>query len=639
MSKHFIRGGQTALHFIRMFVQVSKKLLKFGVVSYLLLAGILVYRGTSPYQRYLLGQYCVARLALVIQGEQAEHQFRGMRGEKFKLKASQFARDPFVKASLYVSQTAFCNSFLIVAFSMILIMVFLYEKGRRQLILEEIRGAFFLKPKLLRIFLTKHQKNSDITLGGVPLVKGAETQHILVTGTTGAGKSVCMMELMDNIRRRKQRAIVYDVVGAFIQHYYRPGRDIILNPLDERCPSWNIWQEGQDVADFEAHAASLMPLHLSGNDPFWIHSARTIFSTLAEQLKATDNMRTQSLLRPMFSSNLSALNTLLRGTVAETLVAEGVEKMALSIKATLSTYCKCLRYLKEEGNTPLFSIKQWLQQEKHDGWIFIASNAEKLEAVKPLISVWMDIAARGALSLSPSFDRRIWFLIDELASLHRLPSLSLLLSQGRKYGVCAVTAFQDIHQIRAIYGRDDSEALLSMYNTNLCYRTKCPDTAHWLSRVVGQREIVEKKEGFSYGANDVRDGVSMHQERRKEPLILDTEFLRLGDNEAYLVLPENVPITKIKLFPKNRDICTPTLIPRNFAEFSLLREAKENAAAAKAPPEKEIESQPAPNPNAKTPSFLPPVPTPSSHKGKKNKASTHSSKSLKNKQPEPDLML
>ena len=150
-----------------------------------------------------------------------------------------------------------------------------------------------------------------------------------------------------------------------------------------------------------------------------------------------------------------------------------------------------------------------------------------------------------------------------------MSSLNVLLSQGRKYGVCNVTAFQDIHQLRSIYGRDEAEALLSMYNTNLCYRTKCPDTAMWMSRLTGQREIIEKREGFSYGANDIRDGVSVHQERRKEPLILDTEFLKLNDCEAYMLLPENTPVTKIKLIAKKRPVLSEALVARKLLELSL----------------------------------------------------------------------
>jgi type IV secretory pathway TraG/TraD family ATPase VirD4 len=77
-----------------------------------------------------------------------------------------------------------------------------------------------------------------------------------------------------------------------------------------------------------------------------------------------------------------------------------------------------------------------------------------------------------------------------------------------------------------------------------------------MSYLTGQRESVEQREGFSYGANTVRDGVSIQSERRQEPLILPTEFLRLNDKEAYMVLPGEIPISKIKLkFRKRKVFC------------------------------------------------------------------------------------
>ena len=573
MLKNFTRGGQTTMHAIRMFGQVSKRLILLSFLLYTVVAGLYIQQKTNKYQWYLLGNYAQALLEIAIQGDKALHHVKEPTGNIITMAANKFIRHRFLLQQLnnfsiaiqYVLLTSLKASGLFLIGCIIL----LRYRGKLQTVNQDVRGALFLEAKHLKKFLKKHKKCSDLNIGGVPLVKDSETKHILITGTTGSGKSVCMMELMDRIRKRGQKAIVYDDSGTFIKHYYREGRDVILNPLDKRSPSWNIWQEGQDLADFEAMAASLMPLHLSGSDPFWIHSARTIFSTLANKLKDTGNTNTKALLRPMFSAD-NSLNNLLQGTVAEVLVAESLEKMALSIKSTLATYCKSFLYLPDEGTEQLFSIKDWIQKEKNDSWIFIATSADKLEALKPLISVWIDVAARNLLSLTPSFDRRIWLLVDELASLHRLSSLNVLLSQGRKYGVCNVTAFQDIHQLRSIYGRDEAEALLSMYNTNLCYRTKCPDTAMWMSRLTGQREIIEKREGFSYGANDIRDGVSVQQERRKEPLILDTEFLKLNDCEAYMLLPENTPVTKIKLMAKKRPILSVALVARKLLELSLI---------------------------------------------------------------------
>jgi len=269
------------------------------------------------------------------------------------------------------------------------------------------------------------------------------------------------------------------------------------------------------------------------------------------------------------------LASLLQGSVAESLVSDKNEKTALSIKATLSTYCKALMYLKDDSEGSLFSIRRWLMEDKGDSWLFIASNALKIDALKPLLSVWLDVAAKSVLSLPQSSTRRLWFFLDELASLHRLPSLTNTLSRGRKYGGCFVAAIQDFHQLRSIYGRDETEALISLFNTNLCFRTKGPDSANWMSRIMGSREILEQKEGFSYGANDMRDGVSIHQERRKEPIVMDAEFLSLEDLQAFLKLPGEWPISKLVFNIRQREALQEAYIAREISLSSFIAESPE----------------------------------------------------------------
>jgi hypothetical protein len=75
----------------------------------------------------------------------------------------------------------------------------------------------------------------------------AEGQHIEIMGDTGAGKSRLIMQLLLQIKGRGHSAIVYDPACEFVQRFYDANRgDIILNPLDARCPYWGPTDDGQE---------------------------------------------------------------------------------------------------------------------------------------------------------------------------------------------------------------------------------------------------------------------------------------------------------------------------------------------------------------------------------------------------------
>jgi type IV conjugative transfer system coupling protein TraD len=302
-------------------------------------------------------------------------------------------------------------------------------------------------------------------------------------------------------------------------------------------------------------------LHLANSDPFWINAARIIFATVAFKQRE-QKPTTRNLLEVLFSEDLNNIKELIKNTVAETLTSEKIEKTALSIKATLSTHCKSLLYLPDESKAQqLFSIRNWIRTE-NDSWLFIATNEDNALAIRSLISAWLDVAVRTVLSLEPSLTRRLWFFMDELPSLYQLPSLKGALARGRKFGVCFTATIQDIHQLRLIYGIELAEALLSLFNTKLCFRTGSPESARWAEQAMGHQEVVEMREGFSYGANDVRDGVTLNQERRKTPVVMDTEFLKLDNLEAYLKLPGNYPIAKVKFAYIERSKIAHTIVAR-----------------------------------------------------------------------------
>lgn len=141
-------------------------------------------------------------------------------------------------------------------------------------------------------------------------------------------------------------------------------------------------------------------------------------------------------------------------------------------------------------------------------------------------------------------ERRIWFIIDELASLQNLPRLQTGLAEARKYGGCILVGFQSKPQLDVIYGREMNEAMLDLFNTKIFFRSTEPSTQNWISKVLGEKEEEEATENISYGANTIRDGVSVGRQKRTKPLIMATEVSQLKDLECYVKLPGNYPITK-----------------------------------------------------------------------------------------------
>ena len=73
------------------------------------------------------------------------------------------------------------------------------------------------------------------------------------------------------------------------------------------------------------------------------------------------------------------------------------------------------------------------------------------------------------------------------------------------------------------------------------------DTAQWSADSLGRSEIEEVTEGFSYGANTIRDGVSLTPRRELRALALPSEIMRLANLEGYLKFPGPFPVASIRL--------------------------------------------------------------------------------------------
>ncbi len=283
----------------------------------------------------------------------------------------------------------------------------------------------------------------------------------------------------------------------------------------------------------------------TAQDPFWINAARTIFAAAAYRMRKESSPTILPLLRYLLTAEIGELQSLLQGTEAESLMSEKTEKTAISIKSVLATYLKSLCYLKDEG-TP-FSIRQWLQNDNASHWLFISSLGDNHESLKPLITAWLDIAVNALLSLPENSKRRIWVILDELGSLQQLPYLTSALAEARKFGGCFVIGIQSIAQLAKTYGHEGGREISSLLNTRFLFRIPDPDIAQWSAKNLGETTLQEMREGISYGASAMRDGVSLQKMEREKPVISASEIMRLPDLSCYVRLPGAYPIVQLNM--------------------------------------------------------------------------------------------
>lgn len=168
------------------------------------------------------------------------------------------------------------------------------------------------------------------------------------------------------------------------------------------------------------------------------------------------------------------------------------------------------------------------------------------EASKPLLACWLECAASAVLGLPPSPDRRIWFVLDELADLPRVDNLARLLPEGRKFGAAVVLTFQALGQMRHRYGPQIAESMLGCCNTKLFLQTIDSDTRQWTSQTIGDCEVEIQTMTDALADGDDEARTTLGRMRKMRPAVLESE-LRLPKFEGYLLFPDGLPVARIRL--------------------------------------------------------------------------------------------
>lgn len=577
------RGGQTLIHFLRMLHQTLKRYFKVVFVIYAISSVALGFWLTNPVDRYMGFKYYFSKL-------QADHlnlktsnaNLTLPNGRVVTVTNQAIADSPLMRKN---GETLYNNLLLgaalaaaIAALAALFLYRYLVRRGKSEAEDEHVRGAELTEKlnlkNLAEIMVQQSGLPSRITMAGIPLLNGQENSGILLSGSPGVGKSTAIRDILSQLRSQNRKAVIYDISGEFVKRFYRKGIDVILNPFDARSHSWDVWCEGRNEMDYDRHAKAAIPESHDG-DPFWILSAQLLFSAISQQLGDRYEVpEMEHLMNIILRMSADQIAHVVADTDARNVINVDADKLASSVRAIITAYTRNLKYF-AKCKGPRFSFKDWAKNEDDRSFVFITVRDDMKAALKSPMTMLIESALSAILSIEPDPDRLIGVVVDEIKTLNPIPSVPDFAATGRKFGGLFVIGLQSPSQMVQLFGEEGAKALFDIIGTFAAFRINGIDGAKWSARQLGDREIESANENTSFGANDVRDAVSVNHTLKEGDLLLASQITELYDLECYLRLGRGLPVSKIKYVHDNMKKVAEGIVEADFLVKSELKHAFE----------------------------------------------------------------
>lgn len=345
---------------------------------------------------------------------------------------------------------------------------------------------------------------------GLTISRIQEVQHLGIFGTPGAGKSLIMHYLTEQILARGDRIILNDTKGDVTACL--PSADfVLLAPQDQRGIAWDVAQDIVTAQDARELAARLIT---TSHDPMWSSAAREILCGIIIHLQREKPgaWTWQDLFDAAFlpaAQLLSLLETSYPPAARFIELTPEGHPTKTSFGILVNTWAELVGIVRPLADawgqcppTQRLSLRHWLLDESpHQPKILVLQRAPRYPA---LSAAWIGAAIEclAATAASPelpdSRERRIWLMLDEFPQLGKLPAFRQMLEVGRSKGIACVLAMQDIQQLIALYGDAEAKTILTLLGQKIIGRMPAGPSATMISEeLIGKRDVAWKEASIS----------------------------------------------------------------------------------------------------------------------------------------------
>jgi hypothetical protein len=139
------------------------------------------------------------------------------------------------------------------------------------------------------------------------------------------------------------------------------------------------------------------------------------------------------------------------------------------------------------------------------------------------------------MSVDEAWGRKhpVKLIVDEVHTLEYLPTLYKALTEGRKFGLHLFQGTQNKHQYDEHYGQS-APTMLSCPRYTIILRCKEPESAEWLSKLIGEEEVDRPRTGVTASVSDQgRDSINYSTQTERRAVVSREQIANLNDMTGY----------------------------------------------------------------------------------------------------------
>jgi Type IV secretion-system coupling protein DNA-binding domain len=348
-----------------------------------------------------------------------------------------------------------------------------------------------------------------LPIGDVPFPWSRWIGHLLLAGTTRAGKSVLLRAIIHMLRLHNIPALILDNSGDFLSKFYNPATDIILSPLDKRGAEGSFFCNLNRPQEIERLAHDLVGDGGDRSSRYFNNKCRELFIAICEWLWARGSLTNCQFCMVML--NQDVLKKMMVGSEWEAIIRDA--KSWGDVYSTFISYFTIFRKFPPNAGLTKITLSKdgeaWeiirqgvnlcdcARRMACGSWemVFVPYKDGDTKTLGPFLSMIVSTFSTAVMDQGEDPNRRIGVIVDEVGEMPEISSLQSALSKGGKYGLSMMLGLQNVSQLKKIYGPDSATIILGNCSSQVILRLPDVDSAEWAADAIGKCYKIVSRSG------------------------------------------------------------------------------------------------------------------------------------------------